>query len=108
MAGVFRELVIKRFTRSSRWPAFRRAHLQNHPYCESCGKKKKVGMQVHHIVPFSVDPSKELINSNLLTLCSNPRCHLDKGHLGYWRSWNVNVLTDCKIWLWKYKTRPLK
>lgn len=109
MAGLFREQVVKRLTRSRHWPKVRRIHLGLFPSCMNCGKKRKKSlMQVHHIVPFSVDPTKELHNSNLLTLCSNPRCHLDKGHFGYWRSWNVNVVEDCKIWLQKYLTRPLK
>lgn len=108
MAGIFRELVVKRITRSSKWPKVRKEHLKNHPYCENCGKKKKVGTQVHHIVPFSVDPTKELDPDNLLTLCNNIRCHLDKGHLGDWRSWNWNVVKDCTRWLWKYQTRPYR
>ena len=108
MAGIFREWVIKRFTRSSKWSKCRRAHLIKHPRCICCGKKKVFGMQVHHIVPFHVDPSLELVESNLATLCNNPRCHLDKGHLGNWRSWNWNVIEDCATWLWKYETRPYK
>ena len=108
MAGIFRELVLKRYfsSRSKDWAKVRKAHLKLHPYCECCGKKKKLGVQVHHIVPFSIDPSRELDMHNLLTLCNNARCHLDRGHLGDWRSWNWNVKEDCKIWLWKYTTRP--
>lgn len=108
MAGIVRELIIKRFTRSSKWPKTRKVHLLENPYCANCGKKKKIGMQVHHIVPFSIDPSKELDKDNLLTLCDNPRCHLDKGHLGYFKSWNPQVIIDCAIWNRKYKTRPIK
>lgn len=108
MAGIWREQLVKRFTRSSKWPRVRKKHLKEYPSCASCGKRKRIGMQVHHIVPFSVDPSKELDPTNLLTLCDNSRCHLDKGHLGYFKSWNVNVVKDCKIWLLKYKTRPKK
>ncbi len=108
MAGIWREHTVKRWRRSSKWPKKRKAHLKEHPNCANCGKKKIFGMQVHHIVPFHVDPSKELDDDNLLTLCDNPRCHLDKGHLGYFRSWNENVLYDCAIWFLKYKNRPLK
>lgn len=109
MAGIFREHVTKRFLlkRSSKWPKARKEHLKLHPYCENCGKKKTLGMQVHHITPFHIDPSLELVPSNLLTLCDNPRCHLDKGHLGYFRSWNIHVISDCVVWKHKYKTRPL-
>ena len=108
MAGIFRELITKRLTRSPKWPKTRKAHLKENPFCANCGKKKILGMQVHHIEPFHVAPEKELDLGNLLTLCDNPRCHLDKGHLGYWRSWNVNVIEDCKVWFNKYLTRPLK
>lgn len=110
MAGIFREHVVKRFfeKRSSKWPKTRKTYLLENPHCANCGKKKKFGMQVHHIIPFHVDPTLELVPSNLLTLCDNPRCHLDKGHLGYFRSWNVNVVRDCAQWRKKYRTRPLK
>ena len=106
MSGFIREHVVKRFTRSSKWPKVRRTHLQSRPHCACCGKKKRLGMQVHHIEPFSICPERELDPTNLLTLCNNARCHLDKGHLGYWQSWNVDVINDCKLWLWKYVTRP--
>lgn len=106
MAGIFREVVIKRLTRSSRWPALRKSHLELNPTCANCGKKKRIGMQVHHIQPFHVFSKLELVPTNQLTLCNNPRCHLDKGHLGWWKSWNVNVVADCFYWLNKYLTRP--
>ena len=110
MAGIFREHVTKRFfqKRSPKWPKVRKEYLKKHPNCASCGKKKLIGMQVHHIVPFHIDPSKELDEENFITLCDNPRCHLDKGHLGFWQSWNVNVIEDCIIWFNKYMNRPIK
>jgi len=120
MAGMFREVLknFRSFTlfeirtrgpkRSGRWSTVRKIHLRANPYCANCGKKKRIGMQVHHITPFSVDPSLELVPTNLLTLCNNPRCHLDKGHLGNFRSWNVNVIQDCKDWNNKYTNRPKK
>jgi len=106
MAGIWRE-VGKTLTRSPGWAKTRREHLKKFPICANCGEKKFVGMQVHHIVPFHCDPTLELEPSNLITLCSNPRCHLDKGHLGYWKSWNVSVIEDCEAWYWKYLRRPL-
>lgn len=107
MFGIFREQVVKRMTRSSGWSKVRSIHLKHQPTCQNCGKKKMLGMQVHHIVPFHINPDLELSFPNLITLCDNPRCHLDKGHLGYFRSWNVNVVEDCKTWLKKYSERPL-
>lgn len=106
MSGVFREHVIKRFTRSSGWSKIRKEYLSENPSCCSCGKSTKGMMQVHHIVPFHINPELELDKSNLMTLCSNPRCHLDKGHLGSFRSWNEYVREDCQVWRRKYKNRP--
>lgn len=76
--------------RSSHWPKVRNAFLADHPACEACGRKKK--LEVHHIVPFHVDPALELSESNLTTLCL--RCHLLLGHLDDWKSWNSRVRAD--------------
>lgn len=105
MSGIVREQ-LKRLTRSSGWSQVRKKHLKRFPYCANCGKKKRFGMQVHHIKPFHLFPELELEEYNLLTLCDNPRCHLDKGHLGYFRSYNINVVEDCINWNYKYKNRP--
>ena len=112
-AGVLiREHIVKRFTRSKDWPRVRRAWLVHHNTCASCGKKstglRKFFLCVHHKVPVHIAPELELVFSNFITLCSNPRCHLDKGHLGDWKSWNKDVEKDCKVWLKKYKNRPYK
>lgn len=103
MSGAIREHIIKRLTRSPKWSKRRKAHLKKFPNCANCGKK---GNQVHHIKPFHLYPELELDPENLLTLCSNPRCHLDKGHLGYWKSYNKAVVFDCIVWNKKYKERP--
>ena len=121
MAGQFRENFIKPFQkvtlpngekrkRSSKWPKCRAEHLEENPSCANCGKTVKFlrnyRMQVHHKVPFSRQPEWELLKKNLITLCGNPRCHLDKGHLGNFKSFNVDVVEDCAAWLKKYKERP--
>lgn len=110
MAGLFRELVVKRITRSSKWPKFRSENISD--TCACCGKSvrflRKFRMCLHHITPFHIRPDLELNPANVLTLCNNPRCHLDRGHLGDWRSWNWNVTKDCELWLWKFQTRPYK
>ena len=62
--------------------------------------------EVHHIKPVGLYPALELDPKNLITLCGNPRCHLDKGHLGNWRSYNETVVMDTKIWSDKYRNRP--
>lgn len=69
------------------------------------GLRIKKGLHVHHIVPFHVDPSKELDPTNLITLCGK-YCHYTIGHLMDYKSWNPNVIEDCKIYSEKIKTRP--
>lgn len=54
--------------RSSEWPAVRDAHLSACPTCAACGSR--IDPQVHHVVPFHKDPTKELDPANLLTLCA--------------------------------------
>jgi hypothetical protein len=84
--------------RSSQWPKVRRQHLQLQPLCQICGTSDKV--EVHHIVPFSVDPSLELQPSNLISLCESKQpgliCHLTVGHLGNYKDVNANVVADCQ------------
>lgn len=92
-------------SRSSKWPKVRKEHLDKNPYCEACGKRTK--LDVHHIEPFHLKPERELDPTNLVTLCSNP-CHLVFGHLMDYKSWNPEVIQDCKVYYIKYKSRPSK
>lgn len=94
--------------RSSKWPAVRAEHLRAHPACEACGERRTKVLAVHHIVPFHVDPMKELDPENLITLCEGEsvNCHLLFGHLRNWRSWNVDVRKDAAEWRAKIKSRP--
>lgn len=84
--------------RSSAWRALRKAHLEENPCCEACGSRKRV--VPHHIVPFHVDPSRELDPSNLVSLCEGPvfNCHLFFGHLKRWGRHNPTVLEDAREW----------
>jgi 5-methylcytosine-specific restriction protein A len=93
--------------RSGRWKTVRAEHLKDNPACAVCGSKKL--LNVHHIVPFHIDPDKELDRTNLITLCESPSMnhHLMLGHLGNWSSWNVDVVADAAAWLNKITGRPL-
>jgi 5-methylcytosine-specific restriction endonuclease McrA len=88
--------------RSSRWPKFRKEFLEKNPTCCACGTKKK--LTVHHIVPVSVDSTKELEETNCMTLCGT--CHFVFGHLHSYVSWNDNVRKDCEEHLKKVRSRP--
>lgn len=81
--------------RSPHWPAKRRLYLLGHPCCAVCGQPDHA--QVHHIVPFHIDPSKELLESNFITLCeekSDGNHHLKIGHRGDWKDFNPGVVAD--------------
>jgi len=84
--------------RSAGWRNLRRQHLEQNPECIVCGSKKNV--VPHHVVPFHVDPSKELDPSNLVTLCegSTFNCHLFFGHFRRWERFNPDVVEDARFW----------
>ena len=88
--------------RSPHWPAVRKAHLAREPACAACGSKKDV--EVHHCVPFHLDPSLETEPTNLITLCH--RDHFLVGHLCSYYSFNKDVRQDAAVWRKKIKERP--
>jgi 5-methylcytosine-specific restriction protein A len=89
--------------RSPKWSSVRKQHLKDNPFCAACGRYAK--LEVHHIEPVHVNPSRELDPSNLVTLCDNP-CHIIFGHLMNYKSWNINVISDCQNYLHKIIHRP--
>ena len=95
--------------RSDHWPKVRLDYLKQHPTCALCGGIKK--LEVHHIRPFHLHPNLELDPTNFITLCEDDddgiNCHLFAGHLGNFKSWNVDVGKDASYFLAKVKTRPL-
>ena len=86
------------FSRSSKWRTVRKEHLEYQSYCQACGRTKD--LEVHHIVPVSVDPDLELDPDNLITLCASP-CHLVHGHFMSWKRWNPTVKRDCDNYRFK-------
>lgn len=77
--------------RSSAWGKVRKAHLLKHPFCAACSRINK--LEVHHIVPFHIDPSLELEPLNLITLCDKG-CHMYFGHFGNYRDVNEKLYHD--------------
>ena len=92
------------YGRSSRWRSVRNQHLKEFPECAACGRKDN--LEVHHIIPYNVDPDKELDRSNLITLCGK-YCHFVFGHFMNWKSWNENVEIDCKEYNLKKQNRNI-
>lgn len=90
-------------SRSGVWSRVRKEHLENNPNCAACGRNKKI--EVHHIKPFHLYPELELNPDNLISLCDDP-CHFVFGHLMNYRSWNENVVEDCKKYYEKIQARP--
>lgn len=86
------------FRRSRKWPALRRvAIISAGGRCEACGGTTK--LTVHHIVPFHVDPTRELDPRNLIVLCERQEanCHLRLGHGRDWDMANPNVVEDARM-----------
>lgn len=93
--------------RSPRWPKVRADFLKVNPACAACGIKDKDALEVHHVVPFHVDRSRELSWDNLIVLCDKGghSCHHRLGHCFDWRAWNSHVREDAALQLKRIKER---
>jgi 5-methylcytosine-specific restriction protein A len=93
--------------RSSRWPEVRKLFLAGKK-CAVCNGIKH--LEAHHLQPFHLHPELELDDNNLLPLCEDKEnginCHLAFGHLGNFKSININCIKDSKIWNKKIANRP--
>jgi hypothetical protein len=55
-------------------------------------------LQVHHILPFHLNPQLELDPSNLITLCMGKlECHLIIGHGGDYKDYNPSVVKHAEL-----------
>ncbi len=84
--------------RSPEWGRIRGDWLRRNGSCTACGGKEF--LEVHHVIPISVDPGLELNLLNLITLCEKPArcCHLTFGHCYSWNTWNPKVVEDVHGW----------
>lgn len=81
--------------RSPEWKKVRENFLKKNPTCAACGSS--LNLQVHHKIPFHVNPLRELDESNLITLCMDEKeCHLEVGHGDSWKCYNPKVEDDAK------------
>jgi len=88
--------------RSGKWSSLRDKLIKEHGECLACGTKRDLAC--HHIIPFSIDKTLELEESNLVVLCET--CHFVFGHLKSWKSYNKNVIKDCRDYRLKVEYRP--
>ena len=79
--------------RSNKWSGVRKKHLSKESCCAACDADRE--LEVHHVVPFDIDPARELDASNLITLCRY--CHLVIAHLRDFRIYNQNLLLDINV-----------
>lgn len=70
-----------------RWRTLRAAVLASHPLCSDPSRRhRREGLipppasEVHHIVPRSIDPRREMDLDNLAPVCAE--CHRDAEQLG--------------------------
>ena len=89
--------------RSGKWRKVRDDYFREHPQCAFAGCKCKGPFNVHHLVPFHLDPSKELDPDNLVTVCAggtddegheSPNHHLWVCHQGDFKDFNPRAKTD--------------
>lgn len=92
MFNLFGNRTIRYASRSSLWGSIRKEFLLKNNKCAACGRKKD--LEVHHIIPVHINPSLELDQDNLITLCASS-CHILFGHLMDFKSWNPDVVKDC-------------
>lgn len=90
--------------RSPHWAALRDDVIRRQKLCEACCGTRE--LQVHHVVPVSVDPRLELVRSNLMVLCMGRlECHLRIGHGDDWSSWNPLVREQVSMFEPKHPQR---
>lgn len=80
--------------RSPKWPALR-AHFIRGKCCQGCEATRD--LEAHHVVPYHIDPSRELDENNLICLCRE--CHFQLGHLRDWSASNPYVWYDATVYL---------
>jgi hypothetical protein len=80
--------------RSPRWPALRAAFIKGRQ-CAGCDAGRD--LEAHHIVPYHIDPARELDTANLICLCRD--CHFVFGHLRDWSASNPQVREDAALFL---------
>jgi len=79
--------------RSSKWQAWRNAHIKREPRCRACGSDED--LEVHHILPVHAGGQELAPPEGLITLCRP--CHHVVGHACDWRAWRPDVKNLAEI-----------
>ena len=96
LRGLFTTNAKPEVERSSQWPKYRAEHLKIEPICQWCHGRDV--LEVHHVVPVHIAPSRELDRTNYITLCEEPsrECHLKQGHKGNWKDYDLKIRKKCR------------
>ena len=73
--------------RSSKWQAWRDAHIRREPRCRACGSDDD--LEVHHILPVHAGGPELAPPDGLITLCRP--CHHVVAHACDWKAWRPDV-----------------
>ncbi|TXH14390.1 MAG: HNH endonuclease [Hyphomicrobiaceae bacterium] len=86
--------------RDPQWRYVRKDYILRNPRCIVCGGTND--LVAHHVKPFHLFPNLELDHENLVTLCESKKygvnCHLWFGHLGNFKLYNPDVISDAVMW----------
>lgn len=62
-------------------------------YCSYCGKRSDI--QIHHIIPVSIDDTLADVPENFIALCG--KCHFSIAHANNYKSFVPNIQEICNI-----------
>lgn len=91
-------------SRDGKWPRIKAEHLEREPACIVCGNTKPDELTVHHEIPVSIAPHRELDPENLATMCKVP-CHFVFGHFMSYHCYNKNVRKTASAFKKEYDLR---
>ena len=86
------------------WSRFVDYYWEKYPdkkFCHVCGYTRRV--ELHHIIPRHIDPTKIFDEDNLIPLCR--ACHFRWGHLNDWDNYNPQIKYDAQLLFMIHRAR---